>query len=273
MTTGVLGCDAASTEVTQREPISQRPYRVVTRRDHDKTKPSAVLFALHAYSTAPEILPDAFSLARRAVEERGIVLVVPEGTKDDDGRFFWNATLGCCGKTERPPDDLAYLRAVLAEIKRAFAVDPERVYAIGVSNGGFMAHRWACTPGADLRGIVALAGVGPGPEDAACAPTVPVRVLQIHGDRDELIRFDGGLGQRGPYPSATSTVERWAALNGCDPTPSRSRSWSLLHGYTTRTRFTGSRADVELWRFEGEGHELRSAHYAAREVLDFLEDR
>jgi polyhydroxybutyrate depolymerase len=272
-TAGLLGCDAATTETVFREAASQRPYRVVTRRDHDKTRKSAVLFALHAYSTPPDILPTAFSLADRASAERGMILVIPEGTKDDEGKLFWNATLGCCGNSERPPDDLAYLRAVLREVKRTYAVDPERVYAVGVSNGGFMAHRWACAPGGDLRGIAALAGVGPAPEDGACAPSVPVRVLQVHGDADDVIRFEGGKARRGTYPSARATVDRWSALNACDPKPSQTRSWSVLHGFTTRTHFSGSPADVLLWRFEGEGHELRSAQYAANELLDFLEGK
>jgi poly(3-hydroxybutyrate) depolymerase len=88
-----------------------------------------------------------------------------------------------------------------------------------------------------------------------------------------VIRFEGGKGTRGTYPSARATVDRWSALNGCDPKPSQTRSWSVLHGFTTRTHFSGSPADVRLWRFEGEGHELRSAQYAVTELLDFLEGK
>jgi polyhydroxybutyrate depolymerase len=266
----VSGCESPASEVTYRESESQRPYRVTTRKHHDVKQSSSVLFALHAYSTEPDVLPSSYSLVQHAVEQRGMILVVPEGQKDDDGRPYWNATRGCCGNASAPADDLAYLRAVLAEVKRKYAVDGTRVYALGVSNGGFMAHRWACTPGGDLGGIVSIAGVGPDTVDAACTPSTPVRVLQIHGDEDEVIRFEGGTGIRGPYPSARATVERWSALNGCDPKPTDTRSWSFLHGHTTRTLFSGSRADVVLWRFEGDGHQLRSLRFATSELLDFL---
>src|SRR6202008_4792401 len=114
------------------------------------------------YATPPEMLPQAFSLADDASEERGFLVVVPRGTTDLDGQPFWNASRACCGNTKIDVDDLGYLRGVLADLKKHYAVDPARVYALGVSNGAFMAHRWACSS-ADLAGIAAISGVGPGP--------------------------------------------------------------------------------------------------------------
>jgi polyhydroxybutyrate depolymerase len=269
---GLAGCRPVVVEKSFVEPTSKRSYRVFVRRDHDAKLPSGVLFALHAYATSSDVLPAAFGLKERAAGQRGFVVVIPEGEKDDDGNPFWNASRACCGKTAREPDDLAYLRAVLADVKKGYAVDPERVYALGVSNGAFMAHRWACSAD-DLRGIVAISGVGPGPADPPCRAARPVRVLQIHGDEDEVIRYAGGMGTKARYPSARETAETWAKLNGAKGPPVSSSGFSFFYGDTSRDEWSSPGADVTLWTFEGGEHNLRSVRFAADDVLDFLETR
>lgn len=134
-----------------------------------------------------------------------------------------------------------------------------------------MAHRWACAPGGDLRGIIAVSGTGPGPLDPPCAPTVPVRVMHVHGDADDVIRYEGGQGSRGPYASAVDTVARWRALDGCAAAPVKTAAWSLLHGSTRRETADCAQGAVVLWTFEGGGHWLRSLRFSVGELLDFLE--
>jgi polyhydroxybutyrate depolymerase len=255
------------------EPSTGREYRVIARADHDPKRPAPALFALHGYATHPDVVLESFSLAEKAVDERGMLLVVPLGKKDDHKNAFWNASHACCGETKELPDDVAYLRGVLTDLSTHFAVERERVYALGVSNGGFMAHRWACTPGGDLRGIVVIAGMGPGPGDPACEPSVPVRVLQIHGDADDVVRYEGGQGIRGAYPSAPATVQRWQTLNLCAPPLPEKADWSMLHGTVRKARAVGPAAEVQLWTFEGGGHYLRALRFLTADLLDFLEQR
>lgn len=264
--------DGVATQ-TLTEPSSGRQYEVVTRPKHDSKQPASVLFALHAYGTAADVMPAAWALREHAVATRGMLLVVPAGLKDDLGKPFWNASAACCGELAKLPDDLAYLRGVLSDLRKHFAIDPERVYALGLSNGAFMAHRWACTPGGDLRGIVAVSGSGPGASDAPCTPTVPVRVLQIHGDADEVIRYEGGQGIRGPYPSASATVQRWRELNQCESAQQEPSRWSVSHGSTHKLSAKSATSEVVLWTFEGGTHGLRSIRSAMPELLEFLERR
>lgn len=253
------------------EPTTKRGYRVIARAGHDEKAPARVLFALHAYATPRETLPEAFSLAKTTAK-RGFLLVVPEGTKDDLGNPFWNASRACCGNAKSEVDDLGYLRAVLDDLKRHYAVDDGRVYALGVSNGAFMAHRWACS-GADLAGIAAISGMGPGPDDPPCKPGRKVRVLSIHGDRDELIEYTGGQGTSGRYPSAYESAKRWAELNDFRTERASESEFSLVHGRTKRIEWLDSKPGVVLWTFEGGGHHLRSTRYLAQEIVEFLDDQ
>ena len=50
------------------------------------------------------------------------------------------------------------MRAVVADVQRRYSVDPQRVYATGMSNGGMLAHRLACEAADVFAGIAAVAG-------------------------------------------------------------------------------------------------------------------
>ena len=88
--------------------------------------------------------------------------------------------------------------------------DRRRVYAVGHSNGGFLAHRLACEA-ADLFAAVGSVAGCLGIDD--CAPARPIPVLQMHGTADPLVAYGGGgiLG----HPAADDNAAAWAARNGC----------------------------------------------------------
>jgi polyhydroxybutyrate depolymerase len=265
-------CRPDPVDTTLIEPRTRRAYRVVTRSDHDPRVPAPVLFALHPYRTVPAVLVEGLSLIAHAVQDRGYVLVVPEGARDDEGQPFWNASAACCGKTARPPDDVAYLKAVLDDLGSRHALDRERVFAIGASNGGFMAQRWACDQRGDLRAIVSVSGAAQGPDDPPCAPGRPLRVLSIHGDRDPLILYEGGRSAGGRYPSARSTAESWRKSNRLEGDPERSTRWVFRLGSLKVEEWRGP-ARVALWTVEGGDHELRGVRRLVPELLDFLEGK
>ena len=265
----LAGCGVDTVESAHVDPVSERGYRVFKRSDHDAHKPAAVLFALHPYGTPTSILVDALALPRHA-GARGYILIVPEGLPDAEGRARWNASAGCCGVGVQRTDDVGYLKAVLDDVKRTLAIDPERVFAIGASNGGFMAHRWACDSRGDLRGIVSISGAGQGPDDPPCAATRGLNVLEIHGTRDETIRFEGGQGTSGRYPSSRETIAAWAKIAGLGKDPERSERYVFRLGTLRQELWAGPGVKVALWTVEGGDHELRGVGRLTAELLDFL---
>jgi polyhydroxybutyrate depolymerase len=132
---------------------------------------------------------------------------------------------------------------------------------VGHSNGGFMSHRMACDRADRIAAIASLAGAT-WADPERCQPSGPVAVLQIHGDDDQTILYDGGAIQGDAYPSAPVTVATWAATNGCagqlEATADRLDLVSDLEAEETRIdRFgecPGASAEVELWTIEGGGH-------------------
>ena len=219
-----------------------------------------------------------------AADRRGVVWAYPEGTVNERGERFWNATDACCGFGSQV-DDSAYLAALIDEIAAKTAIDPRRVYVVGHSNGGFMSHRMACDHADKVAAIAPISGVTFA-DRADCSPSAPVAVLQIHGDRDDTIRFDGGTlsGSRTDthvYPGAVKTVETWLAMDGCDSmlaeTSRRVDVDAEVSGpdgpaETTVAESTGCDPGgrAELWTMHGVGHVPAFAETFPDAVLDFL---
>jgi polyhydroxybutyrate depolymerase len=248
-----------------------RDYSIVTSVDHDPKRPAPVVVALHAYATEAGVLEAALDLPEMAVRDRGFLLVVPHGTKDSKGAPFWNATRACCDAERRGPDDLGYLRAVLRDVRKRYAVDAKRVVAIGVSNGGFMAYRWACAPGGDLGAVVSISGAALDPSEPPCTPSRPVSILHVHGDADDVVLYRGGVMNGAHYPSVEQSVNLFTTLDGCRKEPARGSPYVRGIGLVAKwSRWRCPGSVVELWTTPGGGHQLLVGSSVAASALDLL---
>src|SRR5439155_20820686 len=124
----------------------------------------------------------------------------PDGTVDGNNNHFWNATDGCCDFGKTGVDDSSYLAGLIDEIASKYKVDPKRVYFMGHSNGGFMSYRMACDHADRVAAIVSLAGATFA-DDSKCKPTAPVAVVEVHGNADPTVPYDG----QGVVPSAPTS--------------------------------------------------------------------
>lgn len=130
----------------------------------------------------------------------GFLVAHPDGVERS-----WNAG-ACCGAAhEQGVDDVARLDELVARMVAEDRVDPDRVYAVGFSNGAMMAYAWAC-------GSRTLAGIGVvgGALVAPCPDPGPVAVVAVHGDSDLSVPIDGGVGPRSTtgydYPSLDESL-------------------------------------------------------------------
>jgi polyhydroxybutyrate depolymerase len=278
----VAGIASSSASAAPVETVGGvRPAWLVVPENHPKGKRLPLIMMLHAYGASGP-MEEWFFRLRPLAESRGFLYVVPDGTPNAEGKNYWNATDACCAPpaqgvdTGAPPNDVEYLRELVGEIASKYDVDAKRIYIVGHSNGGFMAHRLACEHAEMFAAFVSVAGAtfyDPG----RCKPSSPVAALQIHGTADATIAIGGGMFFGNKYPSARTTVDRWASLNGCDPAPinldARFDLDLRISGNETRAlRFAGCRAHsaVELWWMEGSGHvPLTTAELGTR-VVDFL---
>ncbi len=240
-----------------------RPVTLSVPRAYDAACPAPLLLLLHGYGASGSLQENYLGLTG-LVDARGVLLAAPDGTVDRDGNRFWNVGISaCCNFSASTVDDVKYLRDLLAEIRGVYDVDPKRIFVVGHSNGGFMAHRLGCELAADVAAVVSLAGTTP-PEAEGCHATTPVSVLQIHGDQDAVVLYDGGtdiLGKGGgDYAGALDTTARWAGDDGCQASRTAGTPLDLeaaLPGAETAVSNADGcppGIDVTLWTIQGGGH-------------------
>ena len=123
----------------------------------------------------------------------------------------WNAGGGCCGlPAETEVDDVAYIRAVVADLVGRYGIDPRRVFGIGHSNGAMMTARVLCETSLYAAGIT-ISGPLNLPTDQ-CPGARGERILALHGAIDENVPLAGGTGTRGISRATYNSQERTAAV-------------------------------------------------------------
>lgn len=185
-----------------------RTYLVHVPRGLDPAAPAAMVVDLHGLTSSASAQA-ALSGWRAKADAEGFIVVHPQGLDSS-----WNGGELCCGASLRNDvDDEGFIRALVAQMQLDSCVDPRRVYATGLSNGGAMSHLLACSA-ADIFAATAPVSMGNGTRP--CVPARPISVVMTRGTSDALVPFEGGF-----FPSAHEDFEQWAELNGCagDPEP------------------------------------------------------
>jgi polyhydroxybutyrate depolymerase len=161
----------------------------------------------------------------------------------------WNVGGGCCGTpAQSGVDDSAFISAMVAQLRGEVSLDPARLYATGISNGGMLAYHLACT-----TRLFAAIGPDSATELGDCSAPVPLSVIHIHGTADHNIPYDGGPGN-GPAridgPSVPSLIGQWRMTDRC-AAPSQTVAAAVTTSIAT---CPGGRA-VELITIAGAGHQ------------------
>jgi polyhydroxybutyrate depolymerase len=245
---------------------------------YDPGEPAPLIVLLHGYTSSGMAIESWFRFAAQA-ETYGFLLMAPDGTRDILGNRFWNATNACCNIFGSNVDDSTYLRTLIEEVKGALNVDERRVYLAGHSNGGFMSYRMACDHADTIAAIASLAGAT-FDNPAACAPSEPVDVLQIHGTNDGVIAYGGGTLPQGSYPGAVETAETWATYNACAVIPDLTSApidlvSNLPGAETTIAKYEMdclAGGSAELWTIEGGVHSPSLTANFAPLVIEWLLD-
>ncbi len=225
----------------------KREYLLYVPRSYDRTRPTPLVISLHAAALGPAAQRET-SQWNKAAEEHGFIAVYPSGT-EDDGPRIWHAERGAgLGR------DVRFIADLIDTLEADYNIDPARIYANGLSNGGGMAFVLSCT----LSDRIAAVGM------VAAAQTLPwswctdhraVPMIAFHGTADRMVPYHGGrstIPRAGPFPDVPAWTANWARRNRCDPNPVE----SVVAADVSRREYTGCADDaaVVLYTIQGGGH-------------------
>jgi polyhydroxybutyrate depolymerase len=207
-----LGKEALSGDLdwTLKVDGKDRTVHVHVPKGYVPAKAVPVVFNFHGYSSNAAEQNLLAGMDAKA-DSAGFVAVHPEGTGITQS---WNAG-ACCGDAASSAlDDVGFVSKVIDELESKLCVDAHRIFATGMSNGGFLSHRLACELSDRIAAVAPVAGVLGIP---TCNPTRPMSVFQFHGTLDALVAYDGSPSMG--FPSVKQTLSGWASRSGCSLTP------------------------------------------------------
>jgi polyhydroxybutyrate depolymerase len=208
---------------------------------YDPTARTPLVLNLHGYTETAESQASLSKMTATADRE-GFIVVYPQGVSNS-----WNAG-NCCGPSQAEArDDVGFLGSVIDEAAAKLCVDPKRVFAAGMSNGAFMAHRLACELSDRIAAVGSVAGLM---TLATCAPKRPVPVIQFHGTGDLVVPYAGNLSLG--FPPVTKVIDDWAKRDGCTGDPAESFAKDDVRCTTRASCSQGS--EVTLCTVTGGGH-------------------
>jgi polyhydroxybutyrate depolymerase len=147
---------------------------------------------------------------------------------------------------------------MLDQLGTKFSVDSSRIYAAGLSEGGFMTLRLGCAIGDRLAAVAAVGAAMP--KTMICVPSRPVPLVMISGTSDPVVPYGGGTEKN--LSVATVSVEdsakAWAKIDRCGEKPEKSKLPSSAKGgmETKVDTYDGCQqgAQVVLYSVKGAGN-------------------
>jgi len=217
--TGGLGPEVPLLSGTLAWDGLSRSYYLLVPASYDSGQPAPLVLALHGGGGDADRMCRLPAGINELAEAEGFLVACPQGVEQhwNDGR-----TTDRYRAHRESIDDVGFLLALIDELAADYAVDSDRVYATGMSNGGMMSYRLACEASDRLAGVAAV--IANLPVDLDCAPSSPIPVLIMNGTEDPLMPHHGGQvsffrQELGGVLSTEQTAHFWAQANGCDGAP------------------------------------------------------
>ena len=265
------GRDQAGTITVQSR---DRTYTAVIPAPGQPQRPLALLLVLHGSNQNGRKVRAFSGRTFDEMAARGeAVVVYPDACKG-----LWNDARASMQSPARRDgiDDVAFVTALIDHFQHAENI--RQVFAVGYSNGGQMVIRLAHEIPDRLSGVALIGATQPTPDNLLVTDKhLPLPVLLIHGTRDPLVPYAGGVASlwgfrpRGTGLSAPASAEYFARRNGITtPGTSQALPHNPKSGRTSVTLTSFEQPDKKpavLYTIENGGHVIPNPNKKAPFIL------
>ena len=221
-----------------------RYYLLNLPENHNKDKPINLVIGLHGYTgTASGFEKETTGGFNKSSNKYNFIAAYPQGTyfNDADAGFVssWNDLAGSesiqgnseiclatasvypkyanCDPSKRCAwtscgDDLGFIMSVINKIKNNYLID--KVYIVGMSNGGMMAQAFACKYPDVISGVINVVGMQH--YGFSCIPDKPVNFVIYGGLKDTTVpplKIEANDGYL--YEPLMKTFNQWSNSFNC----------------------------------------------------------
>ncbi len=246
--------------LTVQEAIPQqtpRSFVLYVPTSYTPDEPLPLVVSLHG-RTASAVSQIYSSDMNTVAEREGFIALYPNAINTE-----WGYGRGVPAYGSRMQNDEQFLMNLLDDIGQDVAIDRQRVYVTGLSNGGFMTQRLACTMQNHFAAFASVAATAPYGIEQFCEGAGAVPVLMMNGRDDRIVPWEGITRQtsagRSVYFAAPveQTVRFWQSHNSCGDDYLFETLPQVDEATTTnvyRARNCPDDAPVILYEIEGGGH-------------------
>ena len=254
---GSLGFGSYPNDVTGTLVVdgATREYVIHVPPSYLRTHPAPLILDFHGGVGTPEGARRISGMDPIA-DRYGFIVVYPRGI----GRH-WNDGRSASLDGEA---DVRFVSALLDKLEHDYAIDPKRIDAAGISNGGIFSLRLACELDNRIAAVASVAGSMAAPLAARCHPSAPVSVLMINGLQEPLVPYGGGMvgghtSNAGPVLSVAQSIVLWTSIDRCIANPIERRLPDAVPDdgtHTSEADYESCRegSSVELFTVDGGGH-------------------
>ena len=189
----------------------KRRYIVYTPKSYasnpDKRYPLVLNFHGGGMTAREQML---YTQMNKAADQFDFIVVYPQGL-GNVGKQDWNVGFGT--SYQDGTDDVGFTDSLLNQLEKNFRIDSARIYATGLSRGGFFAQRLAAELSHRIAAIASVGASLPVPVEKNQVPRgekKPVGVMIAMGTADQVVAY---AGKPDGYLSALAGFEYWIQQN------------------------------------------------------------
>ena len=207
----------------------------------------------HGYTSSAKTMM-SYSGMNKVADEEKFLVVYPQGTKDQRGNNFFN--VGYEFHASSKVDDLGFIKALVTKLTDDYQVNPNHIFATGMSNGGDLSYFLACYASDMFQAVAPIAGTMMQTTMETCKPQRGMPIFAVHGKADEVTYFDGDMANRdkwGPYPGIPAVIEHWVDVNAVEISKQvdldNITNFTVSNEALSFDRYLSETSDHEVWLY------------------------